>query len=93
MTMTPAHTTVTVTSTSGTALAASADRVFACLMNDSNRDMWVNLGATAVANQGIRLNADGGTLELTGPSVYLGVIYVIHNSTGNKTLLVTQGTV
>ena len=93
MTVTPAHTTVTVTSTSGTALAANEDRVHAVFVNDSNKDIWLNLSATAVANTGILLTAHGGSLDICDDHPYLGVIAAIHASTGNKTLLVTQDTV
>jgi hypothetical protein len=54
--------------------------------------MYLNLGGTAEANKGIRLNANGGSYEMnvgTG-TVYQGAITVICSATP-KTLLVTEG--
>ena len=90
---TPTHTAVVVTTASGIALAANANRLYALLINDSDTVIYINLGATAVANQGIRLNADGGSYEMSKRlgSLYSGVINAIHGGTGDKTLLVTEG--
>lgn len=88
---TVAHTAVTVTGTSGAALAANDARRGCLLVNDSDTTMYVKLGATAVANEGIRINANGGALELNervGPH-FRGAINAIV-ATGSKTLLVTE---
>ena len=87
---TTTHSTITVTTATGEALAANEDRISACLLNDSNKDIYVNLGNSAVANTGIRLNAAGGCLDLFGSNIFLGAINAIHGHTGNKTLLVTE---
>lgn len=87
------HTHPNVTTTSSTALAANANRKTALLVNDSDTVIYLKLGATAVANQGIRLNASGGSYEMSAAlgNLYLGAINAIHGSTGTKVLLVTEG--
>ena len=59
------HTKVTVTSTSIEALAANPVRVSALFINDSGASIYLKFGATAVINEGIRLNGFGGSYELT----------------------------
>ncbi len=54
-------TTATCANTSTTALAANAVRVSALLVNDSTQTIWIKVGEAAVANEGIRLNANGGS--------------------------------
>ena len=90
---TPTHTVVAVTTASGIALAANANRLYALLINDSDTVIYIKLGATAVANQGIRLSAGGGSYEMSKKlgNLYTGVINAIHGGTGDKTLLVTEG--
>jgi len=89
----PTHSAATVTSTTGQALAANANRKYALLVNDSDTAIYIKLGAAAVANEGIRLNANGGSYEMSDlhGNLYTGAINAIHGSTGNKTLLVTEG--
>jgi hypothetical protein len=84
------HTAVTVGAATTVAKAASADRKWLLLVNDSDETVYVKLGAAAVANQGIRLNAAGGSLELTGGSLYTGAVNCICAS-GGKVLLVSEG--
>lgn len=90
---TVAHDVITTTTTSGEALAANADRRYALFVNDSDTVIYIFLGGTAVANRGIRLNANGGSYEISAKlgSLYLGVINAIHGGAGNKLLLVTEG--
>lgn len=88
------HTIGTVTTSSGTVLAANANRKYALLVNDSDANVYFALGGAAVANQGIRVNAGGGNYEMKSGEgeVYTGRIEAIHSSTGNKLVLVTEGT-
>jgi len=90
---TPTHSAVTVTSTTTQALAANANRKYVLLVNDSDTAIYIKLGAAAVANEGIRLNANGGSYEMSnlGGNLYAGAINAIHGGSGNKTLLVTEG--
>jgi hypothetical protein len=77
---------VTVGSSSTTVLAANADRKEAILVNDSDEEMYLKYGTTAVANSGIRLNAYGGNLVET---VYTGIITGICAS-GGKVITVIE---
>ena len=90
---TPTHTVISVTTSSSVALAANANRLYALLVNDSDTEIYIKLGATAVANQGIRLNAFGGSYEMSAMlgNLYTGAINAIHAGTGNKVLLLTEG--
>lgn len=90
----PTHTTLAVSTSTQAALAANAARRYALLINDSDTDIYIKFGAAAVANQGIRLNAAGGSHEMniTLGNLYLGAINAIHGGTGTKTLLILEGT-
>jgi len=90
---TPTHTAVNVTTTTGAVLASNANRLYALLVNDSDTVIYIKLGAAAVANQGIRLNADGGSYEMSAMlgNLYTGAINGIHAGTDNKVILLTEG--
>ena len=85
------HTTVAVAAgpASTSALAANAQRKYVALVNDSSNVMYIHLDAVATPNAGIRLNADGGSLELYGDSLYYGIITFIGTAADN--LLITEG--
>ena len=89
---TPTHTAVTVGAATTVAKAANANRKYLLLVNDSDEVVYVKLGAAAVLNQGIRLNASGGSYEMSGAlgNLYTGAVNAICAS-GSKTLLVTEG--
>lgn len=91
---TATHSVATVTTASGAALAASGARRYALFVNDSDTTIYLMVGTTAVANQGIRLNPNGGSYEMSGElgNLNTGAINAIHAGTGNKVLLVLQGT-
>ena len=90
---TATHSQPTIGATTTVALAANAARLYALLVNDSNEDVYIKLGAAAVLNQGIRLNAGGGSYELNRRvgNLHTGAINAICAS-GGKVLLVTEGT-
>lgn len=90
---TPTHSAVNVTTSTGEAAAANTSRTYLALINDSDATIYVKLGADAVLNQGIRLNANGGSYEMSDAigNLYTGAVNAIHGSTGNKVLLVTEG--
>jgi len=77
---------VNVTTTSTQVLAVNASRKVAIICNDSDTTLWLAIGQTAVANQGIRLNAKGGILVIsrTGDIYSTEAVNAIHDSTGNK---------
>lgn len=90
--VTATHTVVTVANTTTLALAANANRRYALFINDSDETIYIKIGANAVLNQGIRINANGGSYEikLSEGSLNLGAINAICTS-GSKKLLVTEG--
>lgn len=86
------HFAVSVTSTSSAALAENSGRRFALFQNDSDTVMYLQLGtADAVADTGIRVNANGGEFELAGDNLWCGSVSAICAGTVVKTLLVTEG--
>ncbi len=89
----PTHTAVSVTTSSAQAVAANNDRLYLLLVNDSDTPIYIKLGAAAAANQGIRINANGGSYEMSMAlgNVWTGAINAIHAGTGGKVLLVTEG--
>lgn len=86
------HTEVPVLTSSTAVLSANRDRRYALFINDSDTTMYLYLGATAALNKGIRLNANGGSYEMTmgQGNLYRGEVKVICSATP-KTLLVTEG--
>ena len=88
----PVTSTVTVLTTSTAVLSANATRRYALIVNDSDTVIYLSLGGTAVANTGIRLNANGGSYEMSPGlgNVYQGAITAICSATP-KTLLVMEG--
>ena len=80
---------VTVNATSTTILSANANRKLLILVNDSNQNIYITLGETAVINSAIRLNANGGSLTLDNP-IYTGQISAICAS-GNKKIIGVEG--
>ena len=88
---TPTPTKVSVGSSDTTVLAAFGGRSYAVFVNDSNETIFLALGATAVINEGIRLNANGGSYEIKGENLWLGEVSAICAS-GSKNLTVTEST-
>lgn len=86
------HTTVAIGVVSDAALAANANRKYALLVNDSDSVIYLKIGAAAVANAGIRLNASGGSYEMSAQYGNLDtrVINAISSGAG-KVLLVAEG--
>lgn len=87
------HTAINVTTSTGEALVANTSRRWLLIENDSDTVIYCKVGVAAVLNQGIRLNANGGSWELS-PSMgnyNTGAVNCIHGGTGNKVLLVTEG--
>jgi len=55
------HAAITCTSTTGEALAENGGRISALFINDGTSTIWIAINEDAVANAGIRLNANGGS--------------------------------
>jgi phage gp45-like len=89
--ITPTHTAVTVGNTSTAVAVANPHRKYLLLVNDSDEVIYIKLGAAAVLNQGIRINASGGSYEMTvqAGNLYVGAINGICAS-GSKIMLVTD---
>ena len=82
---------VDVGSSSTAVLSANPDRKYLALVNDSDEVIYIKLAGTAVLNEGIRLNASGGSLVMEiANAIYLGAISAICTS-GSKNLTVTEG--
>jgi len=86
--MTP--TAVAVQTASTVVLAANPNRRYAVFMNDSNKSIYLSLGATAVLHAGIELSATNGHYEINDSNLFLGAIYAIAEG-GDKVLTVTEG--
>lgn len=85
------YTTVSVATTSTTAVAADPTRKMLELTNISDTAIDCNMaGGTAVASQGVRIHANGGS-RLYDISVPFQAIECIHAGSGTKTLLVGTG--
>ena len=84
---TEAFNAVAGTTTDDTAASLSTRNV-----NDADEVIYLKLGAAAVLNAGIRLNANGGSYEmsLAAGNLYVGAVNGICAS-GGKKLLVTEG--
>lgn len=55
------HAAISCTSSTGEALAINGGRVAALFVNDGTSTIWIAVNQAAVANEGIRLNANGGS--------------------------------
>ena len=88
-----APTFVTILSTSLVALAANASRRGAILVNDSSQDIFLSLrtGAPAVVGSGFRINAGGGSYEITNENLTLDSIQAIAAS-GSNNLTIHEAT-
>ena len=80
------NTKVTVGATSTSVVSANASRVSLTLVNDSNEEIYVSKSGTAISNEGIRLNANGGSIIITD---YTGAVTAISTS-GSKNLTVCE---
>jgi hypothetical protein len=61
----PVHTNPTATNATSAMLAANAARKAALLTNIGSVDVFIKLGAAAVASQGIYLQANGGSFSMS----------------------------
>jgi hypothetical protein len=82
----------TMGTSSATVVASNSGRKALLIVNDSDTIVYLKIGGTAVANEGIRLNANGGSYEM---SLELGnlatdAITGIVSSGSSKKVLVTE---
>lgn len=64
-------------------------RSYLLIVNDSDTDMYLNLGGPAVVNQGIRINNSGGSYEINSTNLFKGRVCAIC-SAASKKLLITE---
>ena len=84
------HSTLNVNAGSQAALAANANRKAALFINDSAAEIYLKVGAAAVANQGIRLNASGGSFQLDSTLPSRAAVNAIAVAAGPYVLLVAE---
>ena len=89
----PTHTAFNVTNADQLVLATNTSRKYALFINDSDTVMYLKFGQVAAAvNEGIRLNANGGSYEMYGATLFGGEVHAIHaGGAVNKVLLITEG--
>lgn len=80
-----------VTNVSSVILAANTNRKMAIITNQNAQAIYLKLGATAVASQGIILSANS-TYEITAINLWTGSISAIRSGVGTSTLDVFEGT-
>lgn len=80
---------VTVGAASVAALASNPDRKVATFVNDSTNIIYLQLGATAVSGEGIRLNASGGAYVIDNNNLFTGAVNAIATGAGSN-LVVTE---
>jgi hypothetical protein len=91
----PVHSAPTLDATplSTLVLAANRQRAYALFVNDSSSVVYLSFGPAAAANMGIRLNANGGSYEMEGNTLWRGVVNAIQvGTTAAQKILVTEGT-
>ena len=90
---TATHTEASIGTGTTLVLALNEARVYALFVNDSDTTIYLRFGEDAVLNEGIRVNANGGSFEMTQQqgNLYSGVVNGI-SSAGSKNLTVLEGT-
>ncbi|GAI18892.1 unnamed protein product [marine sediment metagenome] len=80
---------VTVGATPTTVVVENPKRIILALVNDSDEAIYLSLGGQAAMNMGIRLNASGGSLVLSGFTRHRGPVSAICAS-GTKILCIEE---
>lgn len=68
---------VTAATSSTAVLASNTGRQYAIIVNSGTSAVFLSLGATAVANQGVYLAASGGSYEINEENLFVGAINAI----------------
>lgn len=88
---TATHSAPTIAATSTSALASNTNRAAALFVNDSDEEIYLNIGGSASMNAGIRLNANGGAYEMSKEHGNLSTAAITAIcASGSKVLLVTE---
>ncbi len=90
---TATHTEGSATSTTSVALALNEARMYAMFQNDGDNDVYLRLGEAAIKNEGILINANGGSYEISDRlgNLFLGAVNCI-TASGTSVVLVLEGT-
>lgn len=80
--------TITVGAASVMVLGQNPLRVWASLVNDGDNVIYLQLGAVAISNTGIRLNPAGGSLTIDRNMPWTGQVHAI--APGGNTVLCGQ---
>lgn len=69
-------------------VAFNADRIYLLIQNLDDAAVYLGFGEDAVLNTGIRLNANGGSYEMSRDlgNLTTSAVNVIHGSSGNKVI-------
>jgi len=86
---TATNTKVSIGTGSTSVLSANTSRKSAVFVNDSDTVIYLSLSGTAVLNEGIRLNANGGVYEINAMNLYTGAVSAI-SSAASKNLAVME---
>lgn len=86
------NTGVSVGTSTTQVLASNANRLYAAIVNDSDNEIYLALGASAVLSRGILLNPNGGSFEITSVNPFTGVINAIC-AVAAQVLTVVEGAV
>jgi hypothetical protein len=90
---TAGHTNVNVNGNTNI-IAANGNRKYLLIVNDSDTVIYLAFGGNATVPVGIRLNASGGSYEMSAQegNLYTGAIYANHGGGAvDKVLLLTEG--
>lgn len=85
------HAAISCTSSTGEALAVNGGRVAALFVNDGTSTIWIAINQAAVANEGVRLNANGGSyyMDVNDNNIDLEAVNCI-TASATVVLLVTE---
>lgn len=83
------HTAHSAGTSSNEAVSANTSRSYLLLQNDSDTAVYAKFGSDAVVGEGIKISS-GESVEFYN-FIPTDSINTIHNGTGSKTLLVTEG--
>lgn len=72
--VTGTNTNASVLTSSTVVAAVNTGRQYLVIVNDGSFPVYLGLGATAVANKGVRLNANGGSYEITLDNLFTGAV-------------------
>ncbi len=74
-------------------LAANPNRADADFVNDGAEVIYLARGETAVVNQGIRLNANGGSYHIGTDNMWLGVVngISVNDAQDSSNLAISEG--